>query len=100
MTEQWLTRATPSRLWPEAPLPFISVVMPVRNEAAFIRGTLYQLLEQDYDPDRFEILVADGRSTDGTAGIVHELMCRHPNIRLLDNPGIWSSAGRNRAIRA
>jgi GT2 family glycosyltransferase len=99
MTEQWLTRAMPSRR-PEAALPFISVIMPVRNEAAFLRGTLYQLLEQDYDADRFEILVADGRSTDGTAEIVRELMQRHPNLRLLDNPGVWSSAGRNQAIRA
>jgi GT2 family glycosyltransferase len=100
MTERCLTRATNSRPRPEAPLPFISVIMPVRNEAAFLRGTLYQLLEQDYDSDRFEILVADGRSTDGTADIVRDLMPTHGNIRLLDNPGIWSSAGRNRAIRA
>jgi succinoglycan biosynthesis protein ExoA len=100
MTEPCLTRATSTRPRPEAPLPFISVIVPVRNEAAFIRGTLYQLLEQDYDPERFEILVADGRSSDATADIVRELMQTHPNVYLLDNPGVWSSAGRNCAVRA
>ena len=40
--------------------PFITVIVPVRNEAAFIAGTLRQLLTQEYDPARFEVLVADG----------------------------------------
>ena len=81
-------------------LPFVSVVMPVRNEARFIRSTLDQLLAQDYDRDRFEILVADGQSTDATPAIVGEVARRHANVRLLANPGRLSSAGRNRAIRA
>lgn len=81
-------------------LPFISVIVPVRNEAAFIAHTLGQLLAQDYPSDRFEILVADGRSTDATRDIVQTLAQRYPNIRLLDNPRRWSSAGRNVAAQA
>jgi succinoglycan biosynthesis protein ExoA len=80
--------------------PFISVIVPVRNEERFIRTTLDQLLHQDYDPDRFEILVADGRSTDATRAIVAECASRFPHVRLLDNPRRWSSAGRNQALRA
>jgi succinoglycan biosynthesis protein ExoA len=80
--------------------PFISVVVPVRNEARFLQNTLEQLLAQDYDRDRFEILVADGRSTDGTGAIVRALQAMHGNLRLLDNPGRLSSAGRNVALRA
>jgi succinoglycan biosynthesis protein ExoA len=83
-----------------APLPFITVIVPVRNEGKFIRGTLEQLLAQAYDPERFEVLVADGRSTDATPSIVQEVALRHPQVRLLDNPKGWSSAGRNAAIRA
>jgi succinoglycan biosynthesis protein ExoA len=82
------------------PLPFISVVVPVRNEAAHLPATLAQLLGQDYPRDRFEVLVADGRSTDTTPDLVRALAARHPNLRLLDNPGRLSSAGRNRAIEA
>jgi succinoglycan biosynthesis protein ExoA len=79
--------------------PFVSVIVPVRNEAANIGKTLRQLLDQDYDPDRFEILVSDGQSTDGTREIVREFQSSHPHLHLLDNSKCWSSAGRNVAIR-
>jgi polysaccharide deacetylase family protein (PEP-CTERM system associated) len=81
-------------------VPFITVVVPVRNEAPFIRATLEQVLAQDYDVGRFEVIVADGRSTDGTPAIVRALQSEYPNLRLLDNPRRWSSAARNRAVRA
>ncbi len=80
--------------------PFISVIVPVRNEAAFIGHTLGQLVSQDYDSDRFEVLVADGRSTDVTRAMVCEMARHHPQVRLLDNPKRWSSAGRNVGVRA
>ena len=80
---------------PSKTIDFITVVMPVRNEERFIAETLTQLLEQDYPPDRYEILVADGMSDDSTRSIVRELAAKHPQIRLLDNPGMRSSAGRN-----
>lgn len=75
--------------------PFITIVMPVRNEQRFIGRTLNQLLAQDYPPDRFEIIVADGMSDDRTRLIVRDFMARHPQVRLLDNPKRLSSAGRN-----
>jgi succinoglycan biosynthesis protein ExoA len=80
--------------------PFLSVIVPVRNEARCIASTLEQLLEQDYPTARFEILVADGQSTDETRQIVGTIAVRHPNVRLIDNPGMLSSAGRNAAARA
>jgi succinoglycan biosynthesis protein ExoA len=84
----------------EAELPFLSVIVPVRNEERFLAATLGQVLCQDYPAERFEVLVADGRSTDRTREIVAELQRQHPNLRLLDNPGRLSSAGRNVAVRA
>ena len=80
--------------------PFVSVIVPVRNEAAFIAETLDQLLAQRYDPRRFEVLVADGGSADGTREIVAAYARRFPQVRFLDNPGRLSSAGRNVAVRA
>jgi succinoglycan biosynthesis protein ExoA len=83
-----------------AAAPFVSVIVPVRNECPFIAATLEHQLSQDYPIDRFEILVADGGSTDDTRDIVAALSWRHPNLRLLDNPGRWSSSGRNVAVQA
>ena len=78
---------------------FISVVMPVRNEALFIADTLRALVSQDYPPDRMEILVVDGQSDDGTQAIVREFASSYDNVQLLDNPKRWSSAARNIGVR-
>ena len=52
---------------PTSNLPFISILIPARNEAAVIGETVRRLLAQTYP--RFELLVLDDGSTDGTAGI-------------------------------
>ena len=46
----------------------MTAVVPARNEAAVLPSTLPTLLDQDY-PGRFEIVVVDDSSTDGTADI-------------------------------
>ena len=80
-------------------LPFITVIVPVRNEAAFIAVTIEQLTTQDYAPERFEVLVVDGRSTDATCQIVETLAESRPNLRVLDNPRRLSSAARNVGVQ-
>jgi cellulose synthase/poly-beta-1,6-N-acetylglucosamine synthase-like glycosyltransferase len=45
--------------------PAVTVILPVRNEAACIGRALAAVLGQDYPKDRLEILVVDGMSTDG-----------------------------------
>ena len=76
-------------------LPFVTAIVPVRNEEAHLAATLRPLLEQRYAVDRFEILVIDGQSTDGTAAVVAELQLEFPQLHLLDNPKRLSSAARN-----
>ena len=70
----------------EAGTLFISVIVPVRNERGSSSGTLSQLVGQDYDPDRFEVLVVHGESTDGTPDLVARVAAKHANVRLLGNP--------------
>ncbi|MGL6075770.1 MAG: glycosyltransferase family 2 protein [Fimbriiglobus sp.] len=77
----------------------VSVIVPVRNEAKSLEATLRKLLTQDYPQDRYEVIVADGVSTDGTVPIVRRLQGEFPNLRLVFNPDRFSSAGRNTAIR-
>ncbi len=90
-------RERPGREHPDD--PFLTVVVPVRNEERFIAGVLEELVTQEYPADRVEILVCDGRSTDRTREIVREFAARDSRVRLLDNPGIRSSAGRNVGFR-
>ena len=75
--------------------PFITIVMPVRNEGRFIGDTLMQLLRQDYPAGRFEIVLADGMSDDDTARIAREAAEAYSNIRVIDNRRRLQSAGRN-----
>jgi succinoglycan biosynthesis protein ExoA len=79
----------------------VTVILPLRNEAAFIRPVLASLLTQDYPSDYLEILIADGLSTDGTPAIVSEMASQHPHIRLqvLQNPGCIVPTGLNLALR-
>ena len=67
--------------------PFISVIMPIRNEADFIARSLGAVLDQNYPKELFEILVVDGMSTDETRAIVTRLgaSVKCPLVRLLDN---------------
>ena len=80
-------------------MPSISVIVPVRNEAKGIEAALRALLTQDFPRDRFEVIVADGASTDDTVPIVRRLQSEFDNLKLVFNAGRLSSAARNTAIR-
>ena len=81
-------------------LPRVSVMMPVRNEAAYVARSLGAVLAQDYPSDLVEILVADGMSTDGTREIIEGMLPSHPNVTLLDNPGLIAPTALNLATKA
>ena len=81
-------------------VPFVSVVIPVRNEEQFIGRTLDGILAQDYPTDRMEIIVADGMSDDRTRDIVCQYAQQYPQICLVDNRDRVTPAGLNAAIAA
>ena len=66
--------------------PFVSVILPVRNESAFIGISLGSVLKQDYPLDRMEVLVVDGQSTDDTRECVKAMSRDTFPVKLLDNP--------------
>ncbi len=80
-------------------MPTVTVVVPIRNEARSIEATLRSLMEQDYPANEFEVIVADGLSTDDTVPIVRRLQSEFQNLHLLYNPSRLSSAARNLALR-
>jgi len=79
----------------EGAQPFISVIVPVYNGEATIQTCVESLLELDYPRERFEVLIVDNRSTDGTRAILR----RYP-VRVLEETEAQSSyAARNLGIR-
>ena len=79
--------------------PFVTVVMPVRNEADWLERSLGAVYSQDYPRDRMEVVVADGMSTDGTREIVQRWTQSWPGLRLIDNAGGIVPTGMNAALR-
>jgi succinoglycan biosynthesis protein ExoA len=80
---------------PDEAKPFVSVIVPCRNEAEFIERCLDSILASDYSADRMEVIVADGMSTDGT----REVLLRR-GVRVIDNPERITPVALNRAIAA
>ena len=78
---------------------FVSVIMPVRNEEAFIARSLGAVLAQEYPPEALEILVVDGESNDGTCDVIHSLPGAD-RVRILPNPGRNQAAGMNVGLSA
>jgi glycosyltransferase involved in cell wall biosynthesis len=71
---------------PAESLPYVTVVVPCRNEEKHIARCLESLLANDYRKDQVEILVIDGMSADRTRAVLTEYQLTWPLIRVLDNP--------------
>ncbi|HEY7113808.1 MAG TPA: glycosyltransferase family 2 protein [Thermoanaerobaculia bacterium] len=80
-------------------VPFVTVVMPVRNEDRFIARSVGSVLAQDYPADRLEILAVDGRSTDGTRPALESMARECERLSIVDNPAGIVAPGLNAALR-
>ena len=76
--------------------PFVTVIIPVRNEERYVERCLYSIARQDYARDRIEVLVVDGRSDDRTQEIVARFAAESTlNVRMIDNPARKAAAAMN-----
>lgn len=80
--------------------PTVTVIMPIRNEAAFISRSLGAVLAQDYPAHLTEVVVSDGMSDDATRDVIARLAAEHPDVKvtIVDNPGRIVPTGFNRAL--
>ncbi|GAA3805808.1 hypothetical protein GCM10022403_044820 [Streptomyces coacervatus] len=89
---------------PDAPLPAVSVIMPVLDEERHLRGAVQAILAQEYAGE-MEVVIALGPSTDRTDEIAAELVAEtasHANGRVhtVPNPTGRTPAALNAAIKA
>lgn len=80
--------------------PLVSAIIPCRNEEDFIGKCLDSIIAQDYPADKFEVLVMDGMSEDGTRQIVKEYNEQFPSVRLVDNQKKITASALNKGIEA
>ena len=67
--------------------PYVSIIVPARNEAEFISDLLHSLLKQSYPSELYEVIVINDNSQDNTPEIVTSFAREHTNVKLLDLNG-------------
>jgi glycosyltransferase involved in cell wall biosynthesis len=80
--------------------PFISVIIPTRNESKYIESALTSILNQDYPTNLMEVIIADGLSNDATLDRINRFKIRHPDfeIAVIENEKKIVPTGLNKAI--
>ena len=66
--------------------PGVAIVVPARDERANIRRCVESLLSQDYRQGRFQVIVVDDQSNDGTSDIVASIARGDSRLSLLHAP--------------
>lgn len=74
----------------------ISVIVPVYNGAAWLEECVQSVLAQTYG--KFELLILDDSSTDGTTELAKKLADSDPRIRLICREKKGVSSARNQGI--
>ena len=76
-------------------LPTVSVCLPCRNAAPFLKAALDSILAQTYQA--LEIIVVDDGSTDGSAEILRGYRCK--GVKVIHQSCGSAAMARNRALR-
>lgn len=72
----------------------ISVVVPFYDAEEYIGDCIDALLSQSYPADRYEVIMVNNNSTDGSV----EIVGRYPRVKLLSEAKQGAYAARNRGI--
>jgi cellulose synthase/poly-beta-1,6-N-acetylglucosamine synthase-like glycosyltransferase len=73
---------------------YVSVIIPVRDDAEGLARCLTGLEQQHYPSDAFEVIVVDN----GSAARPDDVVDRFPRVRLTVEPRVGSYAARNRGV--
>src|SRR5580692_8225150 len=79
--------------------PRVTIAMPAYNEERYIEACIASVQAQDYPRELIEVLVADGRSTDGTRDLLARLAAADPRIKVVDNPARLQAAGLGELVK-
>ncbi len=81
-------------------LPFVSILIPAHNEALVIEDTVRAVSTQEYPPHRFEVIVINDGSSDGTGEIVRGLQREYQQLICYDVPKGQGGKGKSRTLNA
>lgn len=76
-----------------------SIAICTYNKAQYLPHALETALAQEYPPERYEIIVVDNNSTDGTRQVIEKYMGRFANYVPVQETQPGLSHARNRALK-
>jgi succinoglycan biosynthesis protein ExoA len=80
-------------------LSSVSIIVPCRNERKFAGIFVRSLENQDLAGVDWEVIIADGMSTDGTRDVLIKAIGQNEHFHIVDNPEGIVSTGLNAAIQ-
>lgn len=85
----------------EQKLPYVSVVIPIKNEERYLPRFIECIENQTYEPSRMEVIFADGGSTDATVEMIHSFMEKSKRtVRFVLSEKQNAPSGVNAGIKA
>ena len=76
--------------------PLVSVIMPAYNSEKYLGKSIESALAQAYE--KFELIIVDDGSKDGTKSIVEQYAKNDIRIKLLEQANQGVSAARNKGL--
>ncbi len=92
----WIKKS--DQVIPTSDLPFISVIIPFRNEKENLPVLISALLNQKYPAGNFEIIAVDDHSSDNTTTLVSELAFKTDNFKIVNTIGQGKKAALKTGI--
>jgi len=65
-------------------IPFFSVIIPVYNVEAYISRCLDSIYDQDFEENKYEVIVVNDGTPDHSMDIVEKYADIHQNIIMID----------------
>jgi len=79
--------------------PDVSIIIPAYNEENLIASCLDSLLNQDYQKDRYEIIVVNDGSTDQTKNIIERYTFKYSNLILINKDNRGKASAQNFGLK-
>lgn len=76
----------------------LSIIIPLYNGAETIERALRSIYSQDIPDERFEVIVVNDGSTDGSEQLVARWAQRHPNLSIINQANSGPGAARNAGL--
>lgn len=78
--------------------PLISIIVPVYNVEDYLPTCLDSLLRQGIENERYEVILINDGSKDGSGTICKDYVARHANFFLLNQENQGVAAARNHGL--